>query len=127
MEYFGGMVCFLGATFIIFLIFIASALRIVGENTRLSVYRLGRFIGDKGPGIVFLIPIIDRGVVKDLNVTAQSSASSLVGSLGESRTTIFTDGKVLVAGEEWPAVSESLISAGERVRVVRILLEVEKV
>ena len=126
MDYLGGIVCFLGVSFIILLIFLVSAIRIVPENTRLSVFRLGRFIGDKGPGMVFLIPIIDRGVVKDLNVKTESSTASLVGSLGESRTTIFTDGKVFVAGEEWPAVSQSLISTGERVRVVRILLEVEK-
>jgi regulator of protease activity HflC (stomatin/prohibitin superfamily) len=126
MDYLGGIVCFLGASLMIFLVFIASAIRIVGENTRLSVYRLGRFIGDKGPGIVVLIPFIDRGVVKDLNVITPMPVPSLVGSLGESRTTIFTDGKIFVAGEEWPAVSQSLISAGERVRVVRILLEVEK-
>ena len=125
MEYFG-IVCFLGATVMLFLVFLALSIRIVGENTRLSIYRLGRFLGDKGPGVVFLIPIIDRGVLKDLNDTAPGSPQSLVGSLGEARTTIFTDGKVLIAGEEWAAESESLISAGERVRVVRILLEVEK-
>ena len=127
MDYLASIVCVLGFSFIIFFLFIATAFRIVREDTRLSVYRLGKFIGDKGPGIVFLIPIIDRGVVKDLNATERPQAPSLVGSLGESRTTIFTDGRVFVAGEEWPAVSQSLISAGEHVRVVRILLEVEKV
>ena len=125
MEYFG-IFCFLGATVLLFLVFLALSIRIVGENTRLSVYRLGRFLGDKGPGVVFLIPIIDRGVLKDLNAPAQPSIPGLIGSLGESRTTIFTDGKVIIDEQEWPAVSQSLISAGERVRVVRILLEVEK-
>jgi regulator of protease activity HflC (stomatin/prohibitin superfamily) len=41
-----------------------SAIRIVQEDTRLSVHRLGRYIGDKGPGIVLVIPFIDRGVLK---------------------------------------------------------------
>jgi regulator of protease activity HflC (stomatin/prohibitin superfamily) len=58
--------CF-GSTFLIIaMVLIASAIRIVRENTRLTVYRLGRNIGDKGPGIVLLIPLIDKGVIKQL-------------------------------------------------------------
>lgn len=43
-----------------------SALRIVPEYQRLVVFRLGRVIGARGPGLVILIPIIDRGVRVDL-------------------------------------------------------------
>jgi regulator of protease activity HflC (stomatin/prohibitin superfamily) len=38
----------------------------VPEYQRLVVFRLGRCIGEKGPGIVFLIPIVDRAVKVDL-------------------------------------------------------------
>jgi regulator of protease activity HflC (stomatin/prohibitin superfamily) len=46
-----------------------AALRIVPEYQRLVVFRLGRLLGEKGPGLVILIPGIDRGVRADLRET----------------------------------------------------------
>src|SRR5690554_5262529 len=67
MDIFGGTVaCFVGAIVIAALLFILNAIRIVPEYQRLVVFRLGRSIGAKGPGIVFLIPVIDRAVKVDL-------------------------------------------------------------
>ncbi|MBI5840129.1 MAG: SPFH/Band 7/PHB domain protein [Chloroflexi bacterium] len=60
------VLCLIGGVVIIALIFIANAIRIVPEYQRLVVFRLGRCIGARGPGIVFLIPVIDRGVKVDL-------------------------------------------------------------
>jgi hypothetical protein len=109
------------------MIVMAASVRVVQEDKRLSVYRLGRFIGEKGPGLVLLIPFIDRGVMKDLGEAGDTPSRRLVGVLGETRTTVYTDGKVLLANsEEWDAISQSPISAGQRVRVVRVILEVEK-
>ena len=54
--------CLVGGVFAIVLIFVANAIRIVPEYQRLVVFRLGRCIGAKGPGIVLLIPVIDRAV-----------------------------------------------------------------
>ena len=48
------------------LIVALGAIRIVNEYQRLVVFRLGRSIGSKGPGIVFLIPVLDRAVKMDL-------------------------------------------------------------
>jgi regulator of protease activity HflC (stomatin/prohibitin superfamily) len=62
----GGSLCLIGAVVLVALAFVASAIRIVPEFRRLVVFRLGRCIGAKGPGIVFLIPIVDRGVSVDL-------------------------------------------------------------
>ncbi len=45
---------------------LAMAVRIVPEYRRLVVFRLGRCVGPKGPGIIFLIPFLDRGVSVDL-------------------------------------------------------------
>ncbi len=45
---------------------LATSIKIVPEYQRLVVFRLGRVIGVKGPGLVFLVPIIDRGLVVDL-------------------------------------------------------------
>jgi regulator of protease activity HflC (stomatin/prohibitin superfamily) len=39
---------------------IASAIRILNEYERGVIFRLGRFIGVKGPGLILLIPIVDR-------------------------------------------------------------------
>jgi regulator of protease activity HflC (stomatin/prohibitin superfamily) len=53
-------------------ILLASALRVLREYERAVVFRLGRLIGQKGPGLIFLIPIVDRMVRVDLRtVTLQ--------------------------------------------------------
>ncbi len=46
--------------------FIATSVRVVPEYQRLVVFRLGRVIGQKGPGLIFLIPIIDKARMVDL-------------------------------------------------------------
>jgi hypothetical protein len=120
------ILCILGLTIFIAMLFLAASIRVVREDKRLSVYRLGRYLGDKGPGLVVLIPVIDRGVVKELGGMEMTPSRRLVGAVGEARTTIFTEGKVYVAGEEWEAVSQKPISSGRRVRVVRTVLEVEE-
>ena len=61
-----GAICFVGALLVIGFVFIANAIRIVPEYQRLVVFRLGRSVGAKGPGIIILIPIIDRAVKVDL-------------------------------------------------------------
>ncbi len=45
---------------IILIIIIGNAVRILREYERGVIFRLGRMIGVKGPGIIFLIPIIDK-------------------------------------------------------------------
>ncbi|HEX2997534.1 MAG TPA: NfeD family protein [Anaerolineales bacterium] len=118
--------CVIGICLFVAMIFLVASIRIVREDTRLSVYRLGEYLGDKGPGLVFLIPLIDRGVLKQLGAVEKTPSTRMVGVIGETRTTVYADGKVFLAGEEWDAVSHSPISAGQRVRVVRMVLEVEK-
>ena len=51
---------------IVALIVIPLAVKVVREYQRLVVFRFGRSIGRKGPGLVFLIPLIDRPVWVDL-------------------------------------------------------------
>jgi regulator of protease activity HflC (stomatin/prohibitin superfamily) len=51
---------------VVLVIFLANAIRIVAEYQRLVVFRLGRCIGQKGPGLILLIPVIDRAVKVDL-------------------------------------------------------------
>src|SRR5919107_1830131 len=56
------------AAVVLFLLFLlASAVRIVNEYERGVIFRLGRVQGTaKGPGLFFLIPIVDRMVKIDL-------------------------------------------------------------
>ncbi len=60
------LLCLVGAVVLIVLALLVSAIRIVPEYQRLVVFRLGRCIGARGPGIVLLIPVIDRGIKVDL-------------------------------------------------------------
>jgi len=52
--------------FILLFVILPSFLKIVQEYERLVVFRLGRCIGERGPGIVILIPFVDRPVKVDL-------------------------------------------------------------
>ena len=57
-------------TFLLFIIvgFLATAIRILNEYERGVVLRLGRVIKAKGPGLIILIPIIDKMRKVDLRV-----------------------------------------------------------
>ena len=39
----------------------AASVRVLREYERAVVFRLGRLIGKKGPGLVLLVPVVDRG------------------------------------------------------------------
>lgn len=58
--------CLVGAIGLIGLAIIASAIRIAQEYKRLVIFRLGRCVGERGPGLVFLIPFIERSIKVDL-------------------------------------------------------------
>lgn len=53
---------------IILVILLASAIKIVQEYERGVIFRLGRLVGAKGPGLFFIIPIVDRMQKVDLRV-----------------------------------------------------------
>jgi len=65
MEISGPLIA-VGVVVILFLVLIPAMIRIVRDYQRLVVFRLGKCIGPKGPGIVFLIPLVDRAVAADL-------------------------------------------------------------
>ena len=62
----GTLLCLLGGVILVGFVFVANAIRIVPEYQRLVVFRLGRCVGPKGPGLIFLIPVVDRAVKVDL-------------------------------------------------------------
>jgi len=49
-----------------FLIFVGLAVRVVQEYERGVIFRLGRVVGAKGPGLFFIVPFIDRMVKVNL-------------------------------------------------------------
>jgi regulator of protease activity HflC (stomatin/prohibitin superfamily) len=56
------------AIVIFVIIILAAAIRIVNEYERGVIFRLGRFVGVRGPGFILLIPFIERMVKIDLRV-----------------------------------------------------------
>jgi len=57
-------------TILVFLLimFLASAIRVMNEYERAVVFRLGRIIDMKGPGLIILIPVIDKMVKVDMRI-----------------------------------------------------------
>lgn len=58
------------ALVILIVLFLASAIRILNEYERGVIFRLGRLIATKGPGLIILIPVIDKMVKVDLRIVA---------------------------------------------------------
>ena len=78
---FSVITCLVGAIIVLGLLFLWSAIKIVPEYQRLVVFRLGRCIGAKGPGLIILIPFVDRAVRVDLReqvreIPAQTSITN---------------------------------------------------
>ena len=57
---------------ILAVIILPQAIRILREYERGVIFRLGKLLGAKGPGLIFLIPIVDRMVRMDLRVVTIS-------------------------------------------------------
>jgi regulator of protease activity HflC (stomatin/prohibitin superfamily) len=53
---------------VLVLFFLASAIRILNEYERGVIFRLGRVIGAKGPGLIILIPVVDKMVKVSLRL-----------------------------------------------------------
>ncbi len=58
------------AGIVLLLLFLSSAIRILNEYERGIIFRLGRVIGAKGPGLIILIPIVDKMVKVSLRLVA---------------------------------------------------------
>jgi regulator of protease activity HflC (stomatin/prohibitin superfamily) len=58
------------AGIVLVVLFISSAIKVLREYERGVVFRLGRLIAAKGPGIIFLIPFVDKMVKVSLRTIA---------------------------------------------------------
>jgi len=53
---------------VLIIIILAMAIKVVREYERVVIFRMGRLLGAKGPGMFFIIPIVDSTVKTDLRV-----------------------------------------------------------
>ncbi len=63
------------AIVIVAFILLSAAIKIVNEYERGVIFRLGRYVGNRGPGLIFLIPFIERMVKVDLRVVTMDVPS----------------------------------------------------
>jgi regulator of protease activity HflC (stomatin/prohibitin superfamily) len=61
-----GLLIALVVVVLLLLLVARYSIRVVREYQRLVLFRLGRMVGTRGPGLVLLIPIVDRPVLVDL-------------------------------------------------------------
>jgi regulator of protease activity HflC (stomatin/prohibitin superfamily) len=68
----------LGIVGFIVLVFIFMAVKVVTEYERGVIFRLGRLVGAKGPGLFFIVPFVDRMVKVDLRTVTMDVPSQEV-------------------------------------------------
>jgi len=69
---------YIGVIALFVIIIISMAVRIVAEYERGVIFRLGRLVGAKGPGLFLIIPFIDRMIKVDLRVITMDVPSQEV-------------------------------------------------
>jgi regulator of protease activity HflC (stomatin/prohibitin superfamily) len=62
------------AVVVLVVLFLASAIKILKEYERGVIFRLGRVVGAKGPGLIILIPVIDKMVKVSLRLVTMDVA-----------------------------------------------------
>lgn len=62
----------------VFVLILASSIKIVQEYERGVIFRLGRCVGAKGPGVFFVVPVIDKIIKTNLQIVAVPVASQAV-------------------------------------------------
>ena len=82
-------------------IFLISSLRVVSEYQRLAIFRLGRYFGLKGPGLLLLVPHVDRG----FKIAVGDQGVLLGDGVGKFKTV------------ELPVQYHEKIAAGSRIKI----------
>jgi len=71
-------VVFLGIIVLVLIVVFTATVKVVQEYERGVVFRLGRFVGARGPGLILLIPALERMVRVDLRVITMDVPSQEV-------------------------------------------------
>src|SRR5918912_2209142 len=101
-----GAVLFLCVAVLLFvaLMIILSAIKIVPEYERGVVFRLGRLVGARGPGLFFLIPILERMVRVDTRVITMDVPAQEVITLDNVTIKVNAVLYFLVVNPSWAVV-----------------------
>jgi regulator of protease activity HflC (stomatin/prohibitin superfamily) len=54
--------------FLIIIVFLSCSIKVLKEYERGVIFRLGRMKGTKGPGLIFVIPFIDKMIKVDMRL-----------------------------------------------------------
>jgi regulator of protease activity HflC (stomatin/prohibitin superfamily) len=76
----------LGGIFVLIVMIVLSGIKVVKENYRLVVFRQGRLVGTKGPGMHLILPIVECGEMVDTR--ASSVTSPLVEAVTQDGRTV---------------------------------------
>lgn len=131
----------LGVSLLVFLFLIlASAIRILKEYERGVIFRLGRLVDSKGPGIILLIPLIDkmvkvslRTVVMDIppqdvitkdNVSVQINAVLYFRVIDPSRSVVEVENYLFATSQ---LAQTTLRSVAGQVELDELLVERDKI
>jgi len=102
--------CLAGLCLAGLLLFVAQ-FRVVREYQRLVVFRIGRFVGARGPGLVMVLPLFDRGVRVDLRETTMPLRGVRLAS--QDGTTVKAD---LAVSYRITEAAKSVLAASDPVR-----------
>ena len=100
---------------VLVIMFLLASLKVASEYQRIAVFRLGRYFGTKGPGLILIIPIIDKcytfsigdhgqlisdntGKFKEAEVPVEYNTKIYTGS--QIKVSGFSDNKIQVTLDE---------------------------
>ncbi|MBW2146974.1 MAG: slipin family protein [Deltaproteobacteria bacterium] len=114
---------------VVIIMFLASAIRILNEYERGVIFRLGRLIGEKGPGLIILIPIVDRmvrvslrtvvvdvppqDVVTKDNVTTKVNAVVFFRVMDATKSVVEVENFIYATSQLSQTTLRSVVGAGE--------------
>ena len=101
---FAGGLLAIGFVFLLALMVAFSAIKIVPEYERGVVFRLGRLAGARGPGLVLLIPVIERMVRVDIRVITLDVPSQEVITLDNVTIKVSAVLYFMVVSPEWAII-----------------------
>ena len=92
----------LAAVAVILIVVLISSVRIVNEFERGVIFRLGRVIGAKGPGLFFIVPLVDKMVKVNLQTVTLEPLCKSGPAIAVSRACSSADG---IAKDRQPAIA----------------------
>src|SRR5215203_5620272 len=100
------------------LIFLGSSVRVLREYERGVIFRLGRLIAQKGPGLILLIPLIDRMVKVDLrtvtlNVPCRVNAVAYFRVVDSNRAVVDIENYLLATSQISQTALRSVLGKAE--------------